>query len=45
MSEKLERIERAILLLAEAIDVLAEKVVGDDWELRYEVEEILEGKR
>ena len=43
MSE--EKVKRAVLRLAEAIDVLAEKVVGDDWELRYEVEEILEGKR
>jgi|GEM_PF-4720286 len=45
MSEKLERIERAILEIAEAIDVLAEKIVDEDWELRYEIEEILEGKR
>jgi len=45
MNEGLERIKRAVLRLAEAIDALSERVLGEDWELRYEVEEILEGKR
>ena len=45
MTEELERIKRAVLRLAEAIESIAERVLGEDWELHYEVEEILEGKR
>jgi len=40
-----ERIKRAVLRLAEAIEAIAERVLGEDWELLYEVEEILEGER
>jgi len=45
MTEELEKIKRAVLRLAEAIDSIAERVLGEDWELRYEIEEILEGER